>query len=123
VKVRDLHCVGAQGQQHRCVHVNVRDLQLVHGCLHHRHGICAVRCENLAYETNIVLAIKRHDCPVWREDLAAEERIFVIAVICIFNVCHHCNEHATIDADDESAVFAKDDIEEDDDWKTGPQFF
>jgi len=37
-------------------------------------------------------------------------------------VCHHITEHATIDAN-ESAVFAKDDNEEDDDWKTGPQFF
>ena len=32
-------------------------------------------------------------------------------------------EHATVDADYEAAVFAKDDIEDDDDWKTGPRFF
>jgi len=32
-------------------------------------------------------------------------------------------EHATADADYEAAVFAKDDIEDDDDWKTGPRFF
>jgi len=31
--------------------------------------------------------------------------------------------HATVDADEESAVFAEDDDEEDDAWKTGPRFF
>ena len=39
VRVRDLHRAGAYDQQHRYVRADVRDQQLLHGRLHHRHGI------------------------------------------------------------------------------------
>jgi len=44
VRVRDLHRADALDQQHRYVRTDVRDLQLLHGRLHHRHGSCAVFC-------------------------------------------------------------------------------
>jgi len=52
--VQDLHRAGAHDQQHRCVHANVRDLQLLHGRLHHRHGSCAVCWEDLGAEERIL---------------------------------------------------------------------
>jgi len=50
VRGRDLHRAGAHDQQHRYVRADVRDLQLLHGRLHHRHGSCAVFCEDLTAE-------------------------------------------------------------------------
>ena len=50
VRVRDFHRAGAHDQQHRYVRADERDLQLLHGRLHHRHGSCAVFCEDLTAE-------------------------------------------------------------------------
>ena len=80
----------------------------MHGCLHHPHGIHAARSEDLAAEERI---------------LSSRRNAFVIAVIFINMYVIVITEHATVYADYEAAVFAKDDIEDDDDWKTGPRFF
>ena len=99
MRVRDLHRAGTH-EQHRCIQGDVRDLQQLRRCLLHRHGICVVRCE----------------------DLAAEERtcnccdfIFMYVIV--------ITEHATVNADTETAVLPKDNFEDDDDRKTGPRFF
>ena len=55
VRVQDLHRAGAHDQQHRCVHADVRDLQLLHGRLHHRHASCAVCLEDLGAERTLNL--------------------------------------------------------------------
>ena len=52
-RIQDLHRAGAHEQQHICAHVAVRELHLLHGCLHHRHGSCSVCCEDLAAEERI----------------------------------------------------------------------
>jgi len=54
VRVQDLHRTGAHDQQHRCVRADVRDLKLLHGRLHHRHGSCAVCLEDLAAEEGMI---------------------------------------------------------------------
>ena len=54
VRVRDLHRAGAHDQQHRYVRADERDLQLLHGRLHHRHGSCAVFCEDLTAEERML---------------------------------------------------------------------
>jgi len=54
VRVRDLHRAGTHDQQHRYVRTDVLDQQLLHGCLHHRHGSCAVFCEDLTAEERML---------------------------------------------------------------------
>jgi len=58
----------------------------------------------------IAMAIRRPGCRRKLKFAVIFKFMFVIIV------------HATPDAD-EAAVFAKDVIEDDDDWKTGPRFF
>ena len=71
------------------------------------------------------MASMLHASKTWlqKKEFSSIRNTFVIAVIYINMYVIVITEHATVDADYEAAVFAKDDIEDDDDWKTGPRFF